>query len=41
MKKESVFNILKFLIGFLSAVLGGLTANAAVAATPEIIAFAA
>ena len=41
MKKETLFTILKFIIGFASAILGGLTANAAVAASPELIAFAA
>ncbi len=41
MKKETISNLLKFVIGFLSAILGGLSANAAVAAAPEIITFAA
>lgn len=41
MKKETVYTVLKFLVGFLSAILGGLTANAAVSASPELIAFAA
>ena len=41
MKKETLFTILKFIIGFASAILGGLTANAAVVAmnaTPMLIA---
>ena len=28
MKKETIYTILKFIIGFASAILGGLTANA-------------
>lgn len=41
MKKETLSNIVKFAIAFLSALMGAISGSAAVVAAPALIALAA